>query len=203
MGHKLRPLLAGLANFDFGEMSLPDISHNMSNVTKQLLRLMVGRGSGGLFQNWKDDAKHRAECQLHGVFPEVWDGNDGPLPWRLDEAAMREVDRRTLALVYPHYCEVVSSRTQSFWRKSSVMWKMKHKMLILTVLLPTLLRGYVTPLHQSICKMAEALRYLDGQTFSRSEALALGIEPGSRAGMCVCVCVCRQMHVCVGKCARV
>ena len=185
MGHKTRPLLAALANFDFAGISLADIAHNLANVTKQALRIMVGRGSGGLFIGWNKDAKHRAECEIHGVFPQVWHDNDGDLPWRLDETAMREVDRRTLALVYPHYCEVVSSRTESFWRKSSVMWKMKHKTLILMVLLPTLLRGYVPDLHRAICKLAEALRHLDGQTFSKNAAVELGIEPGSRAGMCV------------------
>ena len=188
-GHKGRPLFAALPNFCLGSFSLPDVAHNLSNVTKMILRDLVGaNGSGGLYMGWVGkDAKHRIECQLHGVFPSVWHRagqRNAPLPWRLNHMALEEVNRRALAIVYPHYCEVVSSRTDSFWKKSCVMWKMSHKILILTVLLPTMLRGFVSRVHRAVCNLAEALRKLDGQVYCLKTAILLGIEPGSRAGVC-------------------
>ncbi len=58
-------------------------------------------------------------------------------------------------------------------------------MLILTVLLPTTLRGFVKLLHQAICNLAEVLRKLNGQVHSFNRCMRLNIEPGSRAGMLV------------------
>ena len=73
-------------------------------------------------------------------------------------------------------------RGQSYWSKSSAIWKMSQKHLVLLQLLPTTLRGFVPQMHESTCRLAEGLRLLDGQVHSRNRALELCLDPRSRAG---------------------
>jgi len=93
-----------------------------------------------------------------------------------------KVEARSNALVYPHYTEVVSVKGQSYWSKSSAMWKMSQKHLVLLQLLPTTLRGFVPQMHEASCRLAEGLRLLDGQVHSRNRAKELCLDPRSRAG---------------------
>ena len=88
MGHKGRPLNAPFPNFSWQNHLLPDQMHNLANVCKMILRVLVGHSSayGALYSSWGvlTDYKHRAECELLGVFPRVWNGAGGDLPWRLN-----------------------------------------------------------------------------------------------------------------------
>lgn len=86
MGHKGRPLGASMPNFSWQNGLLPDPMHNISNVCKMLLRCLVGfkTSYGALYTSWGrlTDSRHRAECELLGIFPRVWRG--APLPWRFN-----------------------------------------------------------------------------------------------------------------------
>ena len=104
MGHKGRPIYAALRNFHWFKHNFPDIGHNLSNVIKMELRMLVGKlGSGKFYQDWKNlDSLHRAECELRGVFASVWKRElddlaaadspvESPLPWRLTKDQHDEV----------------------------------------------------------------------------------------------------------------
>lgn len=183
MGHKGRPLNASLPNFDWQTQIVSDISHNVSNVCKMFLRVLVGKGDGAFYSSWGNkDKMHRIECELLGVFPSVWTSVGGDLPWRLSAMDLQQAERRSMSLVYPHYTEVVSIGGKSYWTKPSAMWKMSHKNMILLVLLPTCLRGIVTRVHKAICHLAEASRLLLGQVFSFNRARELRVPTGSFSG---------------------
>ena len=72
---------------------------------------------------------------------------------------------------------------ESFWTKSYTKFapKCKHKMYILLVLLPTLLRGFVPAVHRALLTLVYGLRILDGQVFSAAEADDLGVTVGSHS----------------------
>ena len=258
MGHKGRPLGASMPNFSWQNGILPDLMHNVSNVCKMVLRCLVGHkpSYGALYGSWghTTDNKHRAECELLGVFPSVWRG--GSLPWRLnglEHAQVRmskwyifcidssmdsmsclpfpihnplvlfvvasycesydihtnnhnylhthththlitysatqsahsltyQVEERSMALVYPHYTEVASAQGKSYWSKSSSVWKMSQKHLVLLVLLPTTLRGMVSCMHEAVCRIAEGMRLINGQALSFNQSRKLCTPPGSLAG---------------------
>ena len=101
------------------------------------------------------------------------------LPWRLSKTEVKVLDKLVRSMWWPHYMDKLCSTTASFWTKSSLMWKSKHKSYILLVLLPTLLDGFVTAVHTAVLMIVNALRHLDGLVVSESEAHHLGIEPGS------------------------
>ena len=101
------------------------------------------------------------------------------LPWRLSKIKVKVLDKLVRSMWWPHYTDKLCSTTASFWTKSSLMWKAKHKSYILLVLLPTLLDGFVTAVHTAVLMIVNALRHLDGLVVSKSEAHHLGIEPGS------------------------
>ena len=58
-----------------------------------VLRTLVGYrpAYGALYAGWGHltDSRHRAECELLGVFPRVWAGED--LPWRLNDIDLDQV----------------------------------------------------------------------------------------------------------------
>ena len=216
-----------MPNFSWQKGLLPDPMHNISNVCKMLLRCLVGfkTSCGALYAGWGrlTDSKHRAECELLGVFPSVWRG--APMPWRLngmDHKQVRtnshttythstntclhtptptaprhiptlilshaysltyQVENRSMALVYPHYTEVVSLQRKSYWSKSSAIWKMSQKKLVMLVLMPTTLRGLVPLMHKAICRIAEGMRLIDGQAMSLNRSRRLCIPPGMLAGI--------------------
>ena len=116
MGHKGRPLGASMPNFDWQNGLLPDPMHNISNVCKMLLRCLVGfkTSYGALYTSWGrlTDSRHRAECELLGIFPRVWRG--APLPWRFNGMDHDQVCTNshttytlhkvtTLVSTYPHF----------------------------------------------------------------------------------------------------
>ena len=84
--------------------------------------------------------------------------------------------------MYPHYTEVVALKGKSYWSKSSSIWKMSQKHMVMLVLMPTTLRGLVSRMHEAICRIAEGMRLIDGQALSLNQARTLCIPPGSLAG---------------------
>ena len=93
-----------MPNFSWQNGLLPDLMHNISNVCKMLLRCLVGHkpSYGALYGNWGHltDSRHRAECELLGVFPSVWH-HDGPLPWRLNGIDHDQVSTHTSSTHVP------------------------------------------------------------------------------------------------------
>ena len=82
-----------MPNFSWQNQLLPDLMHNLANVCKMILRALVGYqpSYGALYAGWGHltDSRHRAECELLGVFPRVWAGKD--LPWRLNGMDLDQV----------------------------------------------------------------------------------------------------------------
>ena len=68
LGHKCLPLLASWPSFDWYRVNIPDMMHDVKNVCENLLQIIVGRRTGDAFYaKVKDDAMHRAECQINGT----------------------------------------------------------------------------------------------------------------------------------------
>ena len=103
-----------------------------------------------------------------------------PLPWRVNAAGFKDVDQRVLNMVYPHNTERVVKKGKSFLQLTAAACKTGKKILALTVVLPTVLRGYVHALRRGIRLMVLGLRLIDGQVHSYNECRRLGVEPGSR-----------------------
>ena len=68
----------------------------------------------------------------------------------------------------------------SFWKQSDTMWKCSQKRYIFEVLLPTCLHGFVPAVHNAILMLVYSLRRLHGKVISVSEAISLGVLPGSK-----------------------
>ena len=108
-----------------------------------------------------------------------------------------------MALVYPHYTEVVSLQDKSYWSKSSAIWKMSQKRLVMLVLMPTTLRGMVSRIHEAVCRMAEGMRLIDGQALSLNRSRRLCIAPGMLAGIQTHTTHARTcMHACINTHSR-
>ena len=90
-------------------------------------------------------------------------------------------DRYVRAIWWPHHMDKLCNKTESFWTKSYTKHapKCKHKMYILLVLLPTLLRGFVPTFHRALLTLVYGLRLLDGQVISALEARNRGVTLGS------------------------
>ena len=86
-----------------------------------------------------------------------------PLPWRLSREAFDEVDRRVLRMVLPHNTEPFTKDGRSFLNFSKASNKTSKKLLILLVVLPTVLRGYIQPLRRGLRLLVLGLRMLEGQ----------------------------------------
>ncbi len=171
------PLLSKWPSFAW-DMNPSDIMHDLSNVTKMLLKILVGKGRFGMYEAWNKDDQHREFCRVMEVFPEVVDGGD--LPWRLSPEEVSSVDARVGNIWWPHYMDVLHSKGYSFFKKSDRMYKSRHKVFILLVLLPTVLRGYTPAVHMGLVFLVDAVRQLQGQVASYKVAMRLGIRPGSR-----------------------
>lgn len=110
-------------------------------------------GLHGGFKDWtsKRDRMHRAECELHNVFSQVWlHHGDVRLPWRLTPEELVVVDKCVRRIVYPQHCETVGTTLKSFWRDTAATWKMSQRLLTLLIIIPTCLRDYVPRLHRVI-----------------------------------------------------
>ena len=103
-----------------------------------------------------------------------------PLPWRLNREAFNDVDRRVLNMILPHNTESICRDGRSFLNFSKASNKTSKKLLILLVILPTVLRGYVQPLRRGMRLIILGLRMIDGQVHSYNASVRLGVVPGSR-----------------------
>ena len=176
-GHKTMPLLSKWPSFSW-DMNPSDIMHDLSNVCKMVLKILVGKGRFGMYEKWKRDEEHREFCRVMRVFPQVVDGGD--LPWRLSSEEVSAVDERVGRIWWTHYIDPLHWGGYSFFKKSDRMYKSRHKMFIFLVLLPTVLRGYTPAVHMGLVTLVDALRQLQGQVVSEKDAIELGIRPGSR-----------------------
>ena len=133
------------------------------------------------YKSWgARDEQHRADCQAYNIFHNFANHGRRP-PWRLSKEALNTMDRRVRAMWWPHYTDRLTHDTASFWKKSDRMWKAKHKLFALLVILPTCLHGYVKATHTAILVTVDALRRLFGMRFCAKECRRRGIEIGSRA----------------------
>ena len=67
LGHKWMPLNSSWPGFDWWRVNCPDIMHDEKNLVESLLLVIVGNIGDGFYATWKNDSRHRAECQIHGV----------------------------------------------------------------------------------------------------------------------------------------
>ena len=180
-GHKGLPFLSAWIGADWAG-HVCDAMHDGKNFIERFLCCVVGPGAQGMYKEWAQknrDSQHREDCRKYGIFHEVHDGATR-LPWRLTKLELKVLDKLVRSIWWPHYVERVCDKTHSFWNKPKLMWKAKHKSYILMVLLPTLLEGYITAVHTALLHIVNALRHLDGQVYSVSEARVRDVEPGSR-----------------------
>ena len=138
---------------------------DIKNLSESLVRLMVGRTSDG-YSGWSKDASHRRHAQKLGVFPDIWPGVDGPLPWRLTAVQRKLLDTRTGRIAFPHYTEPLYYRGASFFEKPSRMWKSHRKYRLLLFYLPVLLRDQVPALRKALLLFVWSLRRLEGKLLS-------------------------------------
>lgn len=171
------PLLAKWPSFAW-DMNPSDVMHDLNSITKMLLKILVGKGKFGMYSAWKKDDEHREFCRVMGVFPEVVEGGD--LPWRLSPEEVSVVDARVGNIWWTHYMDPLYSEGYSFFKKSIRMYKSRHKVFILLVLLSTVLRGFTPALHMGVVTLVDAIRQLQGQVACDKVAKRLGIRPGSR-----------------------
>ena len=171
------PLLRKWPSFAW-DMNPSDVMHDLNSVSKMLLKILVGKGRFGMYESWNKDHQHREFCRVMGVFPEVVEG--GALPWRLSPEEVSAVDARVGTIWWPHYMDILYSNGYSFFKKSDRMYKSRHKVFILLVLLPTVLRGYTPALHMGLVTLVDALRQLQGQVACDKDAKRLGIRAGAR-----------------------
>lgn len=157
-----------------------DIMHDKKLMCEMLLKNMVGKLKTGMYSGWNYDEKHRLDCQIYGMFPEFASGAQKLPPWRLDRAALSVVDERIKSMWWPHYMDKLCKKKHSFFTHSDRMYKCSHKNYIVMVILPVVLRGFVSALHNAILMVVHALRRLAGQVPCQDEAERLGVTPGAR-----------------------
>jgi hypothetical protein len=122
-GHKALPFLISWQGVNW-EASICDLMHDMKRFGEMTLKVLVGKGSHGMYKRWKKtlDARHRVECELHEIFPEMYMGGDHDTnkpPWRLSPDAVRTLDKRVRNIWWPHYMDPVCFNGVSFWLKSN------------------------------------------------------------------------------------
>ena len=173
-GHKGSPLLE-LWRTDWGR-SCCDEMHDLKCMSGICLRTLVG-DSGEYV--WKKDATHRRDCQVYHTFPSFQNG--GPPPWRLSRDEVSHLDLRERTMMLPHYTDRLEHHQHSFWTHPDRVWKAKHKLYVVLVLLPTCLHFCkVRAVLYALLVLVHALRLLAGHTISIAEAVWRGVEPGER-----------------------
>ena len=162
---------------------MPDVMHDIKLFVEMLLKVMIGKGidSGdGGWSGWNKDDKHRAESQRRNIFRDVWPDRDRPLPWRLTPEEIKMLDERMGRVTWPHYVDRQYYEGCSFWIKPSRLWKTQRKVVLLYYILATQLRDRLPRLRVALFTIIWALRRLDGQVYSYTEAKDRNILPGSR-----------------------
>ena len=173
-GHKGPPLLQSWRT-DW-DRSCCDEMHDVKCMCGMCVSCLVG--NQGQYE-WNKDATHRRDCIAYDIFPDFQNG--GPPPWRLSALEVTLLDLRIRTMMLPHYTDPLSHHQHSFWTHPDRIWKAKHKMYVVRVLLPTCLHFCsVRAVHHAILVLIHALRHLGGHTISIAEARARGCEPGER-----------------------
>lgn len=173
-GHKGPPMLQDWRT-DW-DRSCCDEMHDVKCMCGMCLQCLVGNNGE---YDWSKDASHRQDCITYDMFPSFQNG--GPPPWRLSkpEIAMLDLSIRTMML--PHYTHPLEHHQHSFWTHPDRIWKAKHKLYVVLVLLPTCLHFCaVRAVLHALLVLVHALRLLAGHTISIAEAQARGVEPGER-----------------------
>ena len=67
------------------------------------------------------------------MFRDVWPDRRGPLPWRLSQANIKELDRRASRTVWPHYFDPLYYDGCSFWLKPGRLWKTRRKVRVVHI----------------------------------------------------------------------
>ena len=86
LGHKHAPLIAKWPGFDWWRVNVPELMHDSKIFTEMLLRILVGKGSDGMYKYWtaQMDTEHRVQSEARRVFKSIWirsSGPNAPLPW--------------------------------------------------------------------------------------------------------------------------
>lgn len=105
-------------DFDFQGENIPDWMHNLANVFLMLIGIVCGaHGKSFRAQDWASknyDRRHRAECELFNIFPEVWLGRKEKLAEDVRAALLQPTDAeiaRTTRPVLQRMARAVGERT--------------------------------------------------------------------------------------------
>ena len=173
-GHKGPPLLQDWRT-DWGR-SCCDEMHDVKCMCGMCVTCLVGDNGG---YDWSKDPAHRRDCKVYNMFPGFQNG--GPPPWRLSQLEIRQLDLRVRTMMLPHYTDPLAHHQHSFWTHPDRIWKAKHKLYVVLVLLPTCLHFCaVKAVLHALLVLVHALRLLQGHTISVAEAEWRGVEPGER-----------------------
>lgn len=180
-GHKSAPFLHRWLGADW-ERSVCDVMHDIKCMCEMFLKGLVGYGPDGMYKSWSrsKDNSHRDDCEVYGIFDDFHTDTNSLPPWRLSRDAVHVMDMRVRSMWWPHYMDKLCKKHHSFWTHSDRMWKAVHKFYIMMVILPTCLHGFVPAVHTAILTIVNALRQLDGQVLSSSEAAHRGVLPAAR-----------------------
>ena len=106
LGHKVVPQIARIPGMNWYRVNIPELVHDGKVSCEMLTKGLVGKGpSESSYSTWDRDAKHRRQAFLRKIFPEIWPGNNGRLPWRLSRAELLFMESRMSRVIWPHYME--------------------------------------------------------------------------------------------------
>ena len=92
-------------DFDFQGDNIPDWMHNLANVFIMLIAIICGAvGNSFRAKAWAAknyDRKHRAECELFDIFPEVWLGRKEKLDDDVRAVLLRPTDEEIARATRP------------------------------------------------------------------------------------------------------
>lgn len=92
-------------DFDFQGDNIPDWMHNLANVFIMLITIVCGAvGNSFRARAWASgnyDRRHRAECELFNIFPEVWLGRKEKLDEDVRDALLQPTDEEIARATRP------------------------------------------------------------------------------------------------------
>ena len=111
-------MFSKLTNFDFRQHNVPDWMHNLKCIFEMVLDIICG-GHGGTarakaWNSKRSDQRHRAECELFGIFEAVWLNQRRELPADVREALLRVTDddvRGAIRVTLERWCRAVGEDT--------------------------------------------------------------------------------------------
>jgi len=182
LGHKGQHFFSLWEGFDW-DGNTCDKMHDGKLICEMTLKGVVGtRSRQGMYKEWsskKKDALHRADCKAFGIFHEFHSSDDSAPPWRLTKEQVHMCDMRVRSMWWPHYMDPLCFKGHSFWTHSDRMYKCKHKLFALLVIIPTCLHGFIPEVHTALLVITTSMRRLGGQVVCLEEAMRRGIVPGT------------------------